>query len=565
MYSFINPVKKIYRKIEPHNDILIQEKIEKCPKCKNNNLSSDLKANGKICKSCGYHYKMSARERVEYMCDTMSFVEFNQEYFTKDLLRFEGYKEKIEQDTKRTGLNEAVITGFGEIKGCKCVLIVMESDFRMGSMGTVVGQKILEAAKKAIKDKLPVVTVIASGGARMQEGMFSLMQMSKTVSAFNDLKNAKLMTINILTNPTTGGVSASFASLGDVLLAEPGAIIGFAGKKIISQTLKTDLPDDFQTAEFLMEHGHIDDIISRDNQKDYLANLLKKSNNDFFIKKSNAIKSSKLKSKNLLPIDKLNLVRRNDRPTTMDYIELIVDDFIEFHGDRLIEDDKSLIAGMGFIEGMKVIFIGHQRGKNLEENVFRNFGMAKPSGYRKAERIIRMADNLNLPIVTFIDTKGADPTANSEIENQSSAIAKCILSMIESKVPSISIVIGEGGSGGALAISTANKILMLENALFSVISPEGAASILWKDSGEIEKAITNLKITAQDLKEMGIIDDIIPELDFSLAEETEHQANIIKVYIIKYLKELMKLDYNRLIIERKRKYERIGTMLEEEN
>lgn len=563
--NYISPVKKIYRKLKINSDELIEENLKECPKCKNNNLSSQLKNNGKICRACGYHYKMSALERIVYICDAESFNEFNGEYIAKDILEFEGYQDKIEQDKKRTGINEAVITGIGTIKGCKCVLVVMESDFRMGSMGIVVGQKILEAARKAIIENIPMVSYIASGGARMQEGMFSLMQMSKTVSAFDDLKKAGLMSINILTNPTTGGVSASFALLGDVLLAEPGAVIGFAGKKVISQTLRTELPENFQTAEFLEEHGHIDKIVGREEQKKYLAKILKNINSDDIPLKEIVIKLPKSKSNNLTPLEKLSLIRKNDRPTTKDYLDIIVDDFVEFHGDRLVEDDMAIITGIGFIDEIKVVLVGHQRGKNLEENVYRNFGMAKPSGYRKAERIIRMADYLNLPVVTFIDTKGADPTASSEMENQSSAIAKCILAMIELKVPNISIVIGEGGSGGALAISTSNKILMMENAMYSVISPEGAASILWKDRNKIEKAIKNLKITAQDLIKMKIIDDIIPEFELNSSEDVSYQANIIKSFLKKNLNILSAMDSDTLVKERKRKYEEIGNIIKEEN
>lgn len=397
------------------------------------------------------------------------------------------------------------------------------------------------------------------------DGMYSLMQMSKTVSAFDDLKNAGLMTINILTNPTTGGVSASFAVLSDILLAEPKAIIGFAGKKVIAQTLKADLPDGFQTAEFLKEHGHIDDIIGRELQRDYLARLLKKGAAAKEVSEQKEFKPLQLNTKNLQPIEKLEMVRRNDRLTTKDYIGFLVEDFVELHGDRVTEDDKAIMAGIGYIDGIKAVFIGQQRGKNLDENLYRNFGMVKPAGYRKASRIIKMADRLGLPVITFIDTKGADPTADSEMQNQSEAIANCILTMIQSSVPNISVVIGEGGSGGALAIGTANIILMLENALFSVISPEGAASILWKDSNKVEKAMKNLKITAQDLEKMGIIDDIIPELIIKSEEDAVRQSSIIKSYILKYLRELMPLEHELIMEKRKNKYKNIGCLNKEED
>lgn len=499
-------------------------------------------------------------------------MEFNGDYKAKDVLNFEGYKDKIKSDRNKTGLNEAIVTGIGRIRGMRCVLAVMDSGFRMGSMGTVVGQKIYEAAKKACLEKIPFIIFSASGGARMQEGMLSLMQMSKTSFAIDMLREAGILSVVVMTNPTTGGVSASFATLGDILIAEPGAIIGFAGKKVIAQTLKSDLPEGFQTAEFLLQHGHIDDIVSRSDQQKYLGNLIMicvNTRHSYFTKEKNKeiqekyehYKNQKSKAPVKHPLDKLQIIRSESRPRSKDYINLIFKDFVELHGDRLIEDDKAIVAGIGTLHGMPVTVIGHQRGENLDENIKCNFGMARPTGYRKVVRLINQSNRLHRPIITFIDTKGADPTASSEILNQSYAISKSILAMAESTVPIISVVIGEGGSGGALALGNGNKVLMLENSLYSVISPEGAASILWKDSSKIKEAIENLKITAQDLMRFSIIDDIIPEPEANASSNVSEQAKIIKGYLMKYLADMSSLTGQEIKRQRVEKYEAIGKII----
>lgn len=499
-------------------------------------------------------------------------MEFNGDYKTRDVLNFEGYKDKIKSDRNKTGLNEAIVTGIGRIQGMRCILAVMDSGFRMGSMGTVVGQKIFEAAEKACHEKIPFIIFAASGGARMQEGMLSLMQMSKTSFAMDMLREAGILSVVVMTNPTTGGVSASFATLGDILIAEPGAIIGFAGKKIIAQTLKSDLPEGFQTAEFLLQHGHVDDIVSRTDQKKYLGNLIRicaNTRHSYFTKekkkeiqeKYEHYKNQKSAVSVKNPLDKLQIIRAENRPRTKDYIKLIFNDFVELHGDRLIEDDKAIVAGIGTLHDMPVTVIGHQRGESLEENIERNFGMARPTGYRKVVRLINQSNRLHRPIITFIDTKGADPTANSEILNQSYAISKSILSMAGATVPIISVVIGEGGSGGALALGNGNKVLMLENSLYSVISPEGAASILWKDSSKTKEALDNLKMTAQDLMKLSIIDDIIPEPEANASSNVAEQAKMIKSYLMKYLSDMSSLSAEEVKRQRVEKYEAMGKII----
>ncbi|AWM18037.1 acetyl-CoA carboxylase, carboxyltransferase subunit beta [Bacillus inaquosorum] len=248
--------------------------MTKCPKCKKIMLTKELDKNMRVCMNCDYHFPMNAKQRIASLMDEQSFEEFNQGMLSENPLGFPGYLEKLEKDREKTSLNEAVVTGKGTIGGHPVVVAVMDSSFRMGSMGSVVGEKITLAIEKAKADKVPFIIFTASGGARMQEGILSLMQMAKTSSALKLFSEEQGLIISVMTHPTTGGVSASFASLGDYNFAEPGALIGFAGRRIIEQTIGEKLPEDFQTAEFLLKHGQLDAVIHREDMKQTLENLL---------------------------------------------------------------------------------------------------------------------------------------------------------------------------------------------------------------------------------------------------------------------------------------------------
>lgn len=248
--------------------------MTKCPQCKKIMYTKELLKNLKVCANCGYHHPMNAWERLDSLLDEKSFLEYDQEMISANPLQFEGYEEKLEGDRKRTKLNEAVVTGEGTIDGMLVVVAVMDSRFRMGSMGSVVGEKIARAIEKAGELQVPFLIFTASGGARMQEGVLSLMQMAKTSAALKRFSTNGGLIISVMTHPTTGGVSASFASLGDYNLAEPGALIGFAGRRVIQQTVREELPEDFQTAEFLLQHGQLDAVVNRLEMKETLSNII---------------------------------------------------------------------------------------------------------------------------------------------------------------------------------------------------------------------------------------------------------------------------------------------------
>lgn len=254
---------------------------------------------------------------------------------------------------------------------------------------------------------------------------------------------------------------------------------------------------------------------------------------------------------------RVKTAREPDRPTALDYIERIFDDFIELHGDRYFADDKAIVCGLGNIENQNYTIIAEQKGRNTKENIQRNFGMPNPEAYRKALRFMKQAEKFNRPIVTFIDTKGAYPGIGAEERGQGEAIAKNLMEMSDLKVPIIAIVIGEGSSGGALAIGVGDKVLMLENAVYSILSPEGYASILWKDSSRAEEAAEKMKLTAKDLLDLGVIDEILKEPNGNAKTDINKMAETMKKKIISLTKKLKSLDVEELVENRYQKFRNI--------
>ena len=276
----IDKVKKVNEKEEKRvknekaSDMMIGKWV-KCDKCKEIIYKEDLHQNSSVCPNCGKHFRLSSRRRIKQIADEGTFKEIGADILTKDPLNFKGYMKKVEILKEKTKIEEAVKCGICEIEGEKAVLAVMDGNFLMGSMGSAVGERITLAIETATKKKLPLIIFCVSGGARMQEGIISLMQMAKTSSALVKLDKAGQLYISVLTDPTTGGVTASFASLGDIILAEPHALIGFAGPRVIEQTIKQKLPEGFQSSEFLLEHGFIDMIVERKDMKSTIAKLIR--------------------------------------------------------------------------------------------------------------------------------------------------------------------------------------------------------------------------------------------------------------------------------------------------
>jgi len=490
--------------------------LRKCNKCGGAIIAEDVKKDHYICPKCGGYFRVHARRRIEMVTDEGSFEEWDSDLQGGNPLEYKGYEEKLEKLQEKTGLSEAVITGKAKIDGRETAIGVCDGRFLMASMGEAVGEKIARAVERATEERLPVILFACSGGARMQEGIVSLMQMAKTSAALKHHSDAGLLYISILTDPTTGGVTASFAMLGDVILAEPKALIGFAGPRVIEQTIGQKLPEGFQRAEFLLEHGFLDAIVERPQMKAVLSKILALHENgkgtDFNRKEcAQDLVADGRKEEKLTAWQRVELSRRKDRPVGSDYIDALFTDFVEFHGDRYFADDKAIIGGVARFHGMPVTVIAQAKGRNTKENIERNFGMPEPEGYRKALRLMKQAEKFARPVICLVDTPGAFCGLEAEERGQGEAIARNIYEMSGLKVPVVSIIIGEGGSGGALAMATADEVWMLENSIYSILSPEGFASILWKDSSKAKEAAEVMKLTAENLKAQGIVERVFAE------------------------------------------------------
>lgn len=571
-----NMFKKTYTKIDTKykpqagsdQEPVIPEGLwRKCNKCGQPIYVEDVKNNYYVCPKCGGYFRVHAYRRIEMLTDVGTFEEWNKEMPFSNPLDFPNYEKKVEAAREKTNLNEAIVIGKAKIDGNPAVVGVCDARFIMSSMGHVVGEKITEAVERATKEKLPVILFACSGGARMQEGIVSLMQMAKTSAALKRHHEAGQLFISVLTDPTTGGVTASFAMLGDIIIAEPGALIGFAGPRVIEQTIGQKLPEGFQRAEFLLDHGFVDMILPRQDQKHVIGRILYMHRKHDMDVEENGVKTDIPVNTLAAPQSQENteksawdtvlLSRKADRPTALDYINAVFDEFMEFHGDRCFKDDGAIVGGIAMFHGMPVTVIGQQKGKNTKDNIRRNFGMPSPDGYRKALRLMKQAETFGRPIICFVDTPGAFCGLEAEERGQGEAIARNLFEMSDLKVPVLSIVIGEGGSGGALAMAVANEVWMMENAIYSILSPEGFASILYKDSKKAPEAARVMKVTAADLKELGLIERIIPEEEPANTDTLYRIAGYMDRSMIGFMKKYQDMSGEELAEHR---YERFRRM-----
>lgn len=571
----------------------------KCKKCGQMVLSEEVRENGYICPKCGGYVRMHAKRRIKMLVDKGTFEPWFEGLEISNPLGDKEYEKKLLEVKEKTKLEEAVITGKALINGSEVALAVMDGRFLMASMGEIVGEKITRTVEKATEENLPLVIVACSGGARMQEGIISLMQMAKTSAALKRHSESGNLYISVLTDPTTGGVTASFAMLGDIIMAEPDALIGFAGPRVIEQTIGQKLPKGFQKSEFLLEHGFIDLIVERQNLKNKLSEIIKlhypkKSSEENYKvidekdlqklnEESNEIKvdrnwqreksesdsekspvndgncetENKTFQNNLTPWEKVQISRENKRPTGLDYIEKLVENFTELHGDRYFGDDSAIVGGIGTVNNKPVTVIAQVKGHNTKENISRNFGMPSPEGYRKALRLMKEAEKFHRPIICFVDTPGAFCGLEAEERGQGEAIARNLFEMSAIKVPILSIFVGEGGSGGALAMAVANEVWMLENSVYSILSPEGYASILWKDGKKADKAAEAMKMTADDLKQLNVIEKIFKEpVDYNVTT-LEFVTDRLKTEIDQFLISKSHLSEKEIVNERYNRFRRM--------
>jgi acyl-CoA carboxylase subunit beta len=598
-----------------HRDVYPPDLWTKCPNCSTMLFNKQLDKNLRVCPTCGHHFRLSAAARLEHLLDAGTWSERDAGLQSVDALGFvdqKPYPDRLVAAQTATGMRDAAVWGTGALGGVKAALCVMDFGFMGGSMGAVVGEKVTRAAEYALEARVPLVVVSASGGARMQEGTLALMQLAKTLAALERLRAAGVPYISILSDPTTGGVFASFAAVGDVNIAEPDALIGFAGARVTAATIAAELPPGFQRAEFLFSHGFVDRVVPRPELRDEVIRLLRLvaartdeaspgaevvDDMPAFRPLSflttiadrvgeiaggdsteaaatgadpgpNGVGSTQAV---LAPIEadardgvwgRVQLARTLKRPRTLEFVSAMTNDFVELHGDRLFGDDEAVVTGIARLDGRPIVVVGHQKGADTDENIRRNFGMPHPEGYRKAMRIMELAERFGLPIVTFVDVPGAHPGPESEERGIAEAIARSVGLMTRLRTPIVSVITGEGGSGGALAIAVGDVVIALENAVYSVISPEGCASILWRTPDEAAAAAAAMRMSAADQQALGVIDIVVPEPGKGAHAEPAETARRLKAIIVDRLGALDALTIDELVDQRYRRYRALGAYTE---
>jgi len=493
-----------------------------------------------ICGSCEALMAIAATQWIELLFDQDSFDEHFAGLTTPDPLKFSDsrpYPERIEEAQEKSGGDEAIHTGTALVGGIEVIAAVSDFRFIGGTMGYVQGERVATAMDHARRASRPFVTVTCSGGARMQEGMVALLQMSKTAAAAQRMHEAGLPIITILADPTTGGVYASYASQGDVILAEAGALIGFAGPRVRAVKNKEETRDTLY-AEDLAEGGLVDAVLPRDAIRDQLIRVLGLLREP--VAPNPDLLAPAIKPRNLeRGWSVVERARHEDRPRAMQYLERIAADFVPLRGDRSGIDDPALLGGLARIGDTNCVVIAQGRGdRQLDGD--RHDGRMGAAGYRKARRLMQLADRLQLPLITFIDTPGAHDGIADEASGLAGSISDCLATMSSLTTPSVSVVIGEGGSGGALALTMADKILMQQNAMYAITSPEGAAAILYHDRERAPEVAEALGVSAGELLELGVIDEVVAEPAGGAHVDPEGAIRMIEPAIRRALAEAMK-------------------------
>jgi len=585
----------------------------KCPSCESMLFNKQLDKAMRVCPTCGHHFRLSAGARLELLLDSGTWTERDAGLQSVDVLGFvdqKPYPDRLAAAQASTGMRDAAVWGTGSLGGVPIAICVMDFGFMGGSMGAVVGEKVTRAAEHALASRTPLVVVSASGGARMQEGTLALMQLAKTLAALERLRAGGVPYVSVLSDPTTGGVFASFAAVGDINVAEPNALIGFAGSRVSAGTIAQELPDGFQRSEFLFDHGFIDRVVERSELRAELTRLLRllpvhadadaawlppvaspgtadpepASFRPLSFLSSLAERMSDAggsdgatdatAATNGLPAPdgegdareavwaRVQLARNLRRPRTLEFVTAMTDDFVELHGDRLFGDDPAMVIGLARLDGRRVVVVGQQKGADTDENIRRNFGMPHPEGYRKAMRAMELAERFGLPVVTFVDVPGAHPGPESEERGIAEAIARSIGLMSRLRTPIVTVISGEGGSGGALAIAVGDVVIALENAVYSVISPEGCASILWRTADEGQTAALAMRMTAADQLGLGVVDVVVPEPGEGAHAEAAETARRLKAIIVDRLAALEAMPLETLLDSRYRRYRALGSYTE---
>ena len=574
----------------------------------------------RVCPWCGHHGQLPAVARAAQLADPESLEPLESHLSDRDPLGFDDgrpYPARVAEARQKTGLTEAFLIARADVGGVPVILACMDFGFLGGSLGSAAGEQFLGGCELAVAEGRALVAVSSSGGARMQEGIASLAQMARCSAGVSMLSGAGLPYISVLADPCFGGVTASFAAQGDVILAEPGARIGFAGGRVIEQAAHEALPEGFQTAEFLLSHGMVDQVVDRRELRELVARLLHAMSahqrGAGGVGPAAAIPAGDRSatgpgysgppatppagsrpepgSASAPPGERVpaqpgpsvadplstaererqafaavELARHTGRPRTLQLVRSVFHDFTELRGDRLFGDDRAVIGGPAQLGGSGVtpeedtwiMVIGQEKGNDAASRAIHNFGMPHPEGYRKAIRLMRLAEKFGLPVVCLVDTPAAAPGVGAEERGQAWAIAESLLTLLRLRTPIVSCVLSEGGSGGALALGIANSVLALENAVFCVAPPETVAAILYRDAAQKGRAAAAQRPWVRTAYELGLIDELIPEPAPGAHAHPQVMAGALRGALLRHLGALRPVPVDELLRRRAERYRHAG-------
>ncbi len=509
----------------------------------------------RVCQRCRYHYSLGAHRRIELLADAGSFHERDRALISVDPINFraqEGYRRRFQEEQRRTGLSDAVVTGAATIAGRRVVLAVVDFRFMGGSIGCAAGEKLARAIEQGARSHTPVVLIIASSGVRFQEGVLALMQLAKIAAAARRLAAAGEPLITVLANPCLGGAFSMLGNLGDLVVAEPGALIGYATNRMLEENSGHPAPEGARTAEAQHERGLIDNVVDRARLRDFLTSVL-----EMLASRPRGGAQPSDQPARFAPAGgeawtTVQLARHAERPTATDYIAHFSDSFVELRGDRSGADDRSVVCGLGMLGAEPVLFIGYERPRAGSA------ARVQPAGLRKAARALRLAERLRVPAVVLLDGLTAAPDTEAEAAGLGAALAEALAEIERAETPVVAAVIGEARGETALALGAADRLLMLQNAVFEPVSPEAAATILYRDAGMAGDVAQSLRLTAFDLRRLGIADAVVPEPAAGAHSDHEAAARLLSAALLRTIADLRQSTPRRLVQARQARYRRIG-------
>ena len=476
------------------------ESLENCLQCDKKIKDSELYSTYKICHNCNFHFYIKPYERINLLTDRESYVEFNQKLpneFNYIYDKYPDYAKRAQKDTERTGLNDSVLTGYASIGGNRCILTILDFSFMGGNLGLISGEKISLAIDLAVSKKLPIVSIISSSGTRLEEGIISIMQMAKITLSMANAKKFNIPSISLLTNPCTGQAYATLATFSDIIMSEPGASVGLSPLKDLKHS-SGSVKFESRTSDSLVSRGLIDSIVNRNHQKEEISRIIDLLNDRHKLVYENKNKKVNEFALSDIPIDKREYISQHpSRPSASLFLDKVFEHFFELKGDRLLENSERIVTGLAQLGGQTVMLVAQEYIKDASSSIGKN-GLSS-TDFRKCTRAISLASKFNIPIITFIDTKGHDQSYEEEIKGIGVSLGGTLLAMAELNSPSMSVLIGVGGSEAALSLDISDRRLMLENAILKI--PD--------NNTEINKK--NMVLGSRECKELDIVDIIVPE------------------------------------------------------